>query len=97
MQKGGENVAVEIKNKQIMLTVPIQGEAEPEQYVVEKGKLIDSRLFGIPYRDGGALPAIIGQLRVQSVGLDNGKRKFAESLADNLNAAIVAIQNSAEF
>ena len=67
---------VEISNRQIILTVSIQGEAIPEEYVVEKGKRIDPKLFGIPYRDGAALPTIIGQLRVKSLGLDNGQRKF---------------------
>lgn len=90
-------MSVRIENTRIELNIPIQGGKVPEYYVVEKGKPIDPTLFGIPYRDPGALPGVIAQLRAQSLGLDNGKRKFAGCIADNLSAAIIAIRNSQEF
>ena len=90
-------MTVEVRNTSIELNIPIDGGKVLEHYVVEKGKRIDPQLFGIPYRDGGALPAIVGQLRTQALTLDNGRKRFADCVADNLNAAVLALRHQEEF
>lgn len=85
---------VEIRDSSIKLEIP--GKAG-EQYIIEEGRPIDPVIFGLAHRYPGALSEAVGKLIIEAPFLDNGSRRFVNSVADSLNTAIIAVRNSEEF
>lgn len=68
-----------------------------ESYVIEKGQELNPSLYGLPHRYPGELSDAIRRLKQQALESPNGIRKFAFATAKNLEAILVATEQSTEL